>query len=211
MDGRQSVHVTLAPQAYVSCSTDPDHCGGMGGCQGSIAEVAFNYTIEHGVPLDSDYPYTASNTACKAFQPAVRVTGYEVVTPNDADALATAVATIGPMAISVAASQWSSYGGGVFTGCTGTTGAVVNHAVQLVGYSADYWLIRNSWGSSWGEAGFMKVSRSKDSTFATDTSPLSGFGCAGGPSTIQVAGECGILSDTAYPIGAGSVARAVQI
>ena len=183
----------------------------MGGCQGFIAEVDFNYTIEHGVSLESDYPYTASNTACKAFQPAVRVTGYEVVTPNDADALATAVATIGPMAISVAASQWSSYGGGVFTGCTGTTGAVVNHAVQLVGYSADYWLIRNSWGSSWGDFGFMKVSRSKDSTFATDTSPLSGFGCAGGPSTIQVAGECGILSDTAYPIGAGSVARAVQI
>merc|ERR1712157_186667 len=114
--------------------------------------------------------------------------------------LATAIATVGPIAVSVAASQFGFYGGGVFDGCTGSTGAEINHAVQAVGYSSDYWLIRNSWGSSWGESGFMKVSRSKDNTFATDVAPLDGFGCTGGPPTIQVAGECGILSDTAYPV-----------
>jgi cathepsin L len=199
----------LAPQVYVSCMGNPDQCGGTGGCEGAIAELAFNYTVSNGIALASDYAYTASDSPCKAFSPAVKVGGYVTLPANDADALATAIATVGPVSVSVAASQFSRYGGGIFTGCTGSTGAVINHAVQAVGYSADYWLIRNSWGTGWGESGYIRLSRSKDSTLATDTAPADGFNCIPYPDSIQVAGECGVLSDSAYPTGAAAASATV--
>lgn len=194
--------VELAPQTYVSCMANPDQCGGSGGCQGAIAELAFNYTVDKGIPLSEDFPYTASNSECIDYTPAVKVDGYVTLPPNNADALATALSTIGPVAVSVAASQFSLYGGGIFTGCTGSTGAEINHAVQAVGYADDYWLIRNSWGASWGEGGYIKLSRSTDNTVVTDDAPADGFNCVPYPSSIQVAGQCGVLSDSCYPTGA---------
>jgi cathepsin L len=201
----------LGPQAYVSCMKNPDACGGTGGCEGAIAELAFDYTVTNGLPLESQYRYTARDSTCKVFEPAVMVSGYKQLPANDADALASAIANVGPIAVSVAASQWSLYGGGIFTGCTGSTGAEINHAVQAVGYSADYWIIRNSWGTSWGESGFIRLSRSKDSVMATDSAPADGFSCKPYPSSIQVAGECGVLSDSAYPTGASAAASALEV
>lgn len=199
----------LAPQVYVSCMSNPDKCGGTGGCEGAIAELAFNYTVDNGIALASDYAYTQSDSPCKDFTPAVKVDGYVTLPANDADALATALATIGPISVSVAASQFSLYGGGVFTGCTGSSGATINHAVQAVGYSSDYWLIRNSWGASWGEGGYIKLSRAKDGVLATDTAPGDGFNCVPYPASIQVGGECGVLSDSAYPTGAHAASATV--
>lgn len=207
----QTPPVVLSPQAYVSCMKNPDGCGGTGGCEGAIAELAFNYTITDGLPLESDYAYTASDTACKSFSPAVKVSGYKQLPANDAEALASAITTIGPIAVSVAASQWSFYGGGVFDGCTGSTGAEINHAVQAVGYSTDYWIIRNSWGAGWGEDGFIRLSRGKDAVLSTDDAPGDGFSCKPYPASIQVGGECGVLSDSAYPTGARAAAQLVEI
>lgn len=196
------VLVELAPQAFVSCMANPNSCGGQGGCQGAIAEIAFDYAADSGLPLASDYAYTASNSACQAFTPAVKVDGYVKLPANDADALETALATVGPVAVSVAAGQFYLYGGGIFTGCTGTTGTIVDHAVQAVGYSQDYWLIRNSWGPRWGEGGYIRLSRAEDNTIATDPEPADGFNCIPYPASIQVAGQCAVLSDSAYPTGA---------
>mmetsp|Transcript_1780 Transcript_1780/g.3981 ORF Transcript_1780/g.3981 Transcript_1780/m.3981 type:complete len:352 (+) Transcript_1780:58-1113(+) len=196
--------VELAPQTYVSCMKNPSKCGGTGGCEGAIAELAFNYTAEHGLAAAADYPYTASDSACQSYTPAVKVGGYVKLPVNDASALETALATKGPIAVSVAAEPWSLYGGGIFDGCTGASGTDVDHAVQAVGYSADYWIIRNSWGSSWGEGGFIRLSRSKDSTMQTDSTPADGYACAPYPSSLQIAGECGVLSDSAYPTGAAA-------
>jgi len=141
------------------------------------------------------------------------VTDFVVLPANDADALATALATVGPVAVSVAASQFGLYGGGVFNGCTGQTGAEINHAVQAVGYGTDgtedYWLIRNSWGTSWGESGYIKLSRSQDSVLVTDVKPGDGFSCVPYPSSIQVAGQCGVLSDSTYPTGASAAAQSL--
>jgi len=194
--------IELAPQTLVSCMANPDDCGGSGGCQGAIAELAFNYTAEKGMAAADDFPYTASNSECIDYTPAVKVDGYVTLPANDADALATALATVGPVAVSVAASQFSLYGGGIFNGCTGSTGSEINHAVQAVGYSADYWLIRNSWGSRWGEGGYIRLSRAQDNTLVTDEAPADGYACVPYPSSIQVAGQCGVLSDSCYPTGA---------
>lgn len=198
--------IELAPQTYVSCMANPDQCGGSGGCQGAIAELAFNYTVEKGIAAADDFPYTARNSKCVDYTPAVKVDGYVTLPANDADSLATALATVGPVAVSVAASQFSLYGGGIFNGCTGSTGAEINHAVQAVGYSADFWLIRNSWGSNWGEGGYIRLSRVQDNTLVTDTAPADGYACVPYPSSIQVAGQCGVLSDSCYPTGATAAA-----
>jgi len=114
-----------------------------------------------------------------------------------------------PVAVSVAASNWATYGGGVFnyTECD----TIINHAVLLVGYGVDpaagpYWKIQNSWGPDWGENGFMRLQRSTDC--GIDTKPLDGTGCAGGPSQITVCGTCGILSDSVYPVGGNVVSVA---
>ena len=85
---------------------------------------------------------------------------------------------------------------------------MIDHAVQAVGYGADgatpYWTVRNSWGDGWGEQGYIRLFRGNSSKTdcGTDATPSEGDGCAGGPASITVCGECGILSDTSYPTGA---------
>lgn len=200
--------VELAPQAMVSCMANPDQCGGTGGCQGATAELAFNYTVEQGLPLSVDYPYTAGDgheLPCEEFHAsAVKADRFVKLPTNDADALATAVATVGPIAVSVAAMPWNQlhYGGGIFDGCSSSPdGAVIDHAVQLVGYAEDYWLIRNSWGPSWGEDGYIRLSRKNDRHHFQDMKPLDGVACVGQNDTVAVSGECGVLFDSSFPIG----------
>ncbi len=72
----------------------------------------------------------------------------------DLSTLKEGVATA-PVSICVDASNWSLYRSGVFSNC-GTTN--LNHAVVLVGYNAnDEWIVRNSWGTSWGEVGYIRL------------------------------------------------------
>merc|ERR1711907_550832 len=96
---------------------------------------------------------------------------------NDADALETALATKGPISITVSAEPWMLYGGGTFTGCRGASGADLGHGVQAVGYTKDYWIVRNSWGAMWGEKGYIRVSRANDDKTFTDKSPADGVAC----------------------------------
>merc|ERR1712137_1132811 len=92
--------------------------------------------------------------------------GFETLPHNDAAALMNHLATNGPLSASVAASDWSSYHGGVFDGCDYNGNMVVNHAVTLIGYGTDpaegdFWLVKNSWGTSWGEGGYISCADSR--------------------------------------------------
>jgi len=83
---------------------------------------------------------------------------------NDYDALLHAVATVGPMVVNVDAAAWKSYESGVFNGCDYSSNIDINHVVVLDGYGSDpvlgdYWLIRNSWGTSYGENGYIRLAR----------------------------------------------------
>merc|ERR1739845_301449 len=104
---------------------------------------------------------------CKPYKAAVKNTGYVKLPANDAKAMEAAVASKGPIAITAAAEPWMLYGGGVFSGCTGASGADLDHGVQAVGYTKDYWIVRNSWGPDWGEEGYIYISRARDNETAT--------------------------------------------
>eukprot|EP00998_Keelungia_sp_KM082_P007536 NODE_3731_length_858_cov_104.875513_g3708_i0.p2 GENE.NODE_3731_length_858_cov_104.875513_g3708_i0~~NODE_3731_length_858_cov_104.875513_g3708_i0.p2 ORF type:complete len:269 (+),score=56.85 NODE_3731_length_858_cov_104.875513_g3708_i0:35-841(+) len=206
--------MVLSPQQLVSCMPNPNQCGGTGGCAGAIAELAFDFVSKNGMATEWTYSYTSGggdSGTCKfnktTTPPVVTVTGFEKLPNNSYDALMTAVATKGPIAISVQANVWKDYEGGVFAGCSNYSDIDLDHAVQLVGYGTDpkdgdYWLVRNSWNTIWGEAGYIKLARSATPKCGTDPTPQDGSACKGHDGPQHVCGECGILFDTCYPTGA---------
>jgi len=206
--------LVFSEQQIVSCATNPQKCGGTGGCEGATQEIAFNYTRDAGgISLETSYPYQGADSACDPSQvkPVATIDGYVRLDSNNATQLTAAIANVGPIAISLAASGFSFqlYGGGVLSG--DGCGWDIDHAVQAVGYGYDtsvnmgFWLVRNSWGAGWGEAGYVRIFRQSDGKTpeqcGTDTTPGDGDGCPDGPSSITVCGECGILSDSSYPYG----------
>merc|ERR1711953_872745 len=109
----------LSPQQIVSCSPNPQHCGGTGGCKGSTQPLAFNYTKTIGITTESSYPYrglTGGKCDQSKIQPVAINDGFEMLETNDYTELMTAVATKGPVSISVAAGGigWQLYGGGIY-------------------------------------------------------------------------------------------------
>jgi len=216
----------FSPQEFVSCAPNPNHCGGTGGCQGSVQPLGFKYAEENGITTEASYPYEGRTGTCdpSKIKPVANISGYEVLPTNNYTALMNAVANIGPIAISAAAEPWQLYSQGVYNG---HCGADVDHAIQLVGYgtasteepgrrllggggggkgTGDYWLVRNSWGASWGEKGYIRIQRFGEGKepCAVDDTPADGFACtvpAPGPKSIKVCGLCGIMSASSYPTG----------
>ncbi len=130
---------------------------------------------------------------------------------NDHDELMDAVANKGPISISVDASDWSDYEIGIFDGCDYKQNMDVNHAVVLVGYGSengeDYWLVRNSWGTYYGEDGYIRVKREKETICGVDKTPWDGSACKGDKKPRTVCGMCGILSESSYPTGVKPAAK----
>lgn len=136
------------------------------GCNGGNQAWAFNYTKEHPLESDADYPYVSGTTLAKGTCTAdlsLGITGasaYTYVTASDATAMKAAIAQQ-PLAISIEASSlvFQFYSTGVLnsTRC----GTNLDHAVLAVGWGTedgtDFWLVKNSWGTSWGESGYIKI------------------------------------------------------
>jgi len=201
----------LSPQNVVSCTPNPDNCGGTGGCNGAIAELGFTYIKTNGIATEANWPYKQTTGVCDeaAHTKVATVTGCSKLAENNYTDLMTAVATFGPIAVSVDAKKWSAYTKGIYNGCDTEADYDIDHAVQLVGYGTesgtDYWIVRNSWGPNWGEAGYIRLLRHSDGTdqwCKKDVTPSDGSGCDGGPTTVTVCGECGIWYDSSYPNGA---------
>lgn len=208
---------TLSPQQLVDCVPNPNECGGNGGCLGATAELAYGYAREMSVQGEYEYPYvdgaghdTNPNrcpvTSSKAS--AVKVKSFVRVPSNNQDALLRAVMT-GPVVLAVFASPWMDYEGGVFDGCSSHRNNDIDHGVTLTGVGSDgtnqWWEIRNSWGPQWGEGGVIRLIRQgPNPPCYTDYTPADGTVCKkkAYPANLTVCGQCGLLYDPVYPLGA---------
>jgi len=197
----------LSEQQSLDCTPNPDDCGGTGGCGGGTAELIYAQVVKTGgVTTEASYPYQGEDEPCQnsSIHPVAFLTGFVNVSGNQQPPVLQAVATQGPLVINVDASSWFGYSSGVFDGCN-QQNPDIDHVVQLVGYgtdssAGDYWLVRNSWGSDWGENGYIRLARPAQPTCGVDTNPQDGTGCNGGPSQVTVCGTCGILFDVTYPV-----------
>ena len=196
------------------CAPNPDSCGGTGGCQGSTAELAFEYAAgphSPGLLEEFQYPYTSYNGqdyACvNQMSSPVRIGGYVQLPSNNYTALMNAVAKVGPVAVTVCANTWGSYQGGIFAGCSSAP-MDLDHAVVLMGYGVEngqkFWIVRNSWSPSWGEKGYIRIARTDDdeNVCEMDDTPQDGTACEGQTAPVKACGSCGILYDSAFPVGA---------
>jgi len=150
-------------QQLVDCDTQSSGCGG------GLESWAYDYIIRqgsHGLDTQDSYPYTARDGSCDTSvtnddkDVCVTVKKHKAISRNE-DALKDAIAEIGPVNVGVYASTWSHYSGGIFDeSCHGS----INHAVLGVGYdvSQGYWIIKNSWGTSWGEDGYIRLVMGKN-------------------------------------------------
>jgi len=166
----------LSPQQITSCDTT---CAGCGG--GNPIE-AWGYVYSFGgQELGSDYPYTSgitgqTGTCTSTKADIVEDVGstYTLIAsqPSQESNMLSQIQQ-SPMSICVDATLWQTYQGGVITASSGC-GTEIDHAVQATGYNAEgnYWIIRNSWGESWGESGFVWVEYGSNVCGVTDQAAI---------------------------------------
>lgn len=161
---------SLSEQQLVDCDTQD------GGCNGGWYDTAWKYVNNAGGSnTESDYPYEAKDRTCRADSNSFAGTvsscngGPNFFCANrgksgDEDELTSAL-NDRPLAVAVDASYFQFYHGGVFYSSLCSSSAL-NHAVFAVGYGSDsegdYYIVKNSWGASWGENGYIKMSRGRN-------------------------------------------------
>ncbi|WVZ03577.1 hypothetical protein V8G54_024383 [Vigna mungo] len=154
--------ISLSEQELVDCDTK----GMDQGCEGGYMDDAFKFIIKnHGLNTEANYPYEGFDGNCNAKAEAIdaaTITGYEDVPVNNEKALQKAVANQ-PVSVAIDSSgfDFQFYMSGIFTGSCGTE---PDHGVTAVGYGVSddgskYWLVKNSWGTEWGEEGYIRMQR----------------------------------------------------
>jgi len=157
-------HLTsLSEQQLVDCAGSYGNLA----CNGGLMDSAFKYVHANGLCTESAYPYHATKGTCKSSSCSMsansKITGYVDVAQSE-NSLGKALDSQ-PISVAIEADQtgFQHYSGGVFTGTCGTK---LDHGVLAVGYGTDsgldYWKVKNSWGTSWGEKGYIRMVRNKD-------------------------------------------------
>jgi len=153
--------INLSVQQVVSCDPNDD------GCDGGDLPTAFQYIQSTGLELDSYYPYASGESgfsgSCTfdASHVVAHISGFEYATQNQSEK-AMQVAMVGhtPLSVCVDASSWQDYSSGVVDAAS--CGTDLDHCVQAVGYASltngtEYWIVRNSWATSWGIDGYIYI------------------------------------------------------
>jgi len=144
---------SLSEQQLIDCS------GSVGnqGCNGGWPNKAIGWLAQHGSCAESAYPYTARDGACKQCSAVLKPGG---VSTGSGEATLERELNSLPVSVCVDASGgFQHYSSGVFSGPCGTQ---INHAILAVGYTGSYWIVKNSWGTSWGSSGYIFMARGKN-------------------------------------------------
>ncbi|KAK3431269.1 hypothetical protein EUGRSUZ_E02660 [Eucalyptus grandis] len=168
----------LSEQQLIDCDTESY------GCDGGLPDNAFKYIIQNqGIASEDTYAYQEKDGTCnrrKAAQHAAQIKHFADVPPGEDELLKAVVQQPVSVGIISSGQEFQSYSSGIFNGdCSGE----LDHAVVVVGYGTSedgikFWKIRNSWGETWGERGYMRIQRGNGSS----------------------KGICGLASQASYPI-----------
>jgi len=183
VEGAWAMNHTLVPlseQNLMDCSKNYGNLG----CNGGLMTNAFKYIINNkGIDTEASYPYSGYTAyVCKynSANQGAAISSYRNVMSGSEPALQSAVGYYGPVSVAVDASQpsFQFYRGGYYyeSKCSSTG---LNHGMLSVGYgtgtSGDYWIVKNSWGTGWGDQGYVYMARNKNN-------------------------NCGVASMASYPI-----------
>ena len=177
---KSGVLTSLSEQNLVDCSGKY----GNNGCDGGLMDNAFRYIKENGgIDTEKSYPYEGIDDSCHFERSTIGATdrGFIDIPEGDEVKMMKAVATVGPVSVAIDASHESFqlYSEGVYdeADCSDQD---LDHGVLVAGYGTDkngqdYWLVKNSWGTTWGEKGYIKMARNKEN-------------------------QCGIATAASYPL-----------
>jgi len=167
--------VSLSEQELVDCAGE----FGGSGCGGGSNDIGYKYAQAYGLCTEQAYPYTAKDGTCKksscTMSANTKISNW-VHLPQGDNGLGAGV-DLQPISIGIDADYWGSYSSGVFCQPCGTSR---DHAMLVVGYGTDatggpYWTVKNSWGTGWGEQGYIRLCR------------------------VTRSDECGVSDDATYP------------
>merc|ERR1712159_229607 len=194
--------LSFSEQELVDCAGSY----GNQGCNGGLMDDGFKYLEAKGDELEASYSYTGKTGTCSTSKQSAadgikagKVTSYNDVTSDSVTQMMAAV-NKQPVSVAIEADQsgFQFYKSGVFSGTCGTN---LDHGVLVVGYGTDsgkdYWKVKNSWGTTWGQEGYIMLA--KGAKNATTGRRLLGGGGAGKD------GECGLLKQPSYPVVGSSV------
>jgi C1A family cysteine protease len=168
-------NIWLSPQEAIDCS------GNFGnvGCNGGFVTNTLKYTTYYGLNYDKSYPYTDRQGACQGTTKMFMPRTYNLVPAGNNDMIKQSLHSQ-PLSAGLDATQLQFYHQGIYNGPCSTT--KITHFMTLIGYGSyqgtDYWRLENSWGTSWGQAGYMFMQR------------YSGFNYS----------PCGISQQVTYPV-----------
>jgi len=169
----------FSEQELVDCSRSY----GNEGCDGGEMNLAFEYIKDKGISTRQEYPYEGRDRPCRKKSNSFQIDGCVNVTKNDNDNLLESLAH-GPVSVAVKANnrEFMYYRRGIIQSGCGRPSDELDHGITLVGADKEgtinFWIVKNSWGSGWGESGYVRIKR--------DTGK--------GP------GMCGIAMDACYPV-----------
>ena len=152
---------SLSVQHLMDCTSTS--AGQNDGCDGGLMEYIFEYGSGHSIVLDSRYPFAKRESTCPNVQllSHVEVSNWKVLErENDSNAeqqLEKILHKYGPVSVGVDSTAWDNYQKGIFK--HSMCSQDIDHAVTIVGYTNKAWIVKNSWGTDWGDNGYIYLEK----------------------------------------------------